>query len=204
MELPARPDLPLALRGYSPSAVDQHLDLLEAAIDDLLTRLQLLRSERDRLQDALRAQEQLDSMETSGGTSSGPAEPPVPDSGLEAMTRSIAAVLRGAHQEAAAVHSRAEVTAAALIEEAQQRATALVKEAEEWAAALVEEAEQRAAALAEEDSPTGLAGPALNGTASSSLDPGAGTVRDDRMEARRHDPVAIASTVAVPSRPWEA
>lgn len=187
MELPARPDLPLALRGYSPSAVDQHLDMLEGAIDDLLTQLQLLRSERDCLQDALRAQEQLESTEKSGGTLSEPAEPPVPDGGLEEMTRSIAAVLRGAHREAAAVHRRAEVTAAALIEEAQQRATALVDEAEQWAAALVEEGQQRAAALVEEDGRAGLAAPAPNGTARSSVDPG-----------------AVPETVAAPWRPWEA
>ncbi len=116
-------------RGFDPQEVRTYLGLLARAIEHA----------------NLREQELLDALEEAEER----ARHPVIDESVltSSLGQRSAAVLRGAHEEAARILSQAEEAAAAMVREAQQQATNAQVNAEAFAAERIAEAELEASSL---------------------------------------------------------
>jgi len=105
---------PTAFRGYEASAVDTYIEALESRLaeadEEARARIDLLESELEATRARLVARE------------AAPADLSAAEAQrLEAMSQSIVEVLRGAHDEAAAVRERARAEAQTLLRQAEAR-----------------------------------------------------------------------------------
>lgn len=116
-------------RGFDPQEVRAYLDLLAKALEQADKREQELLAELQEAEERARH--------------------PVIDEGVltSSLGQRSAAVLRGAHEEAARILSQAEETAAAMVRDAQQQATEVQVNAESSAAQRIAEAELEANSL---------------------------------------------------------